>query len=288
MLTFFQFQTSYTINVPVLSDSLAEVDETFSFVLTNPVGLHIINGSVNVSILDDDVFMQDRIIDFGTQTSPVRAGDVGIDSLEYMASKGFGWQTGAGNLRMADRAAGDDLERDIALLEDGSFVVDVAPGTYTVNVWVGDATTAHDQMQISHNGQPLDVVSTSAGEIVMKSYRVIHSGGLLQLDFADLGGTDADVSLAGLQIFETDEYHLDFVPLSDFVIAPGYEPADPSVYGPTRAFGWANRDTKYIDSFTADPLLRDAAAIYDNEFIINLANGTYDVTVYTGNEEFGQ
>ncbi|MCA9174993.1 MAG: Ig-like domain-containing protein [Planctomycetales bacterium] len=142
-----------------------------------------------------------RRFDFGTATSPVEPGYTGVTpAMTYTPTVGYGWLSGS--IAARDRTTGTDLTRDFNFTRLGTFVADVDNGDYTVTVLLGDMRYPHDNMGVFLEGAQVDVVTTAAGEVVTRMYDVSVADGQLTLLLDDLGGSDANVTLVGM------EYHL--------------------------------------------------------------------------------
>lgn len=142
----------------------------------------------------------DRRFDFGAAKSPVEAG-YGMVSprSRYTPKLGYGWTTG--KVSSVDRKAGNDLDRDLNLTRDATFVVDVPNGTYSVELRLGDrGKLAHDQMGVFLEGLPADNVTTAARSEVSSVYCVQVEDGQLTVRLQDLGGRDKNVAIAGLTL----------------------------------------------------------------------------------------
>lgn len=141
------------------------------------------------------------LFDFGTPTSPVMAGYIGISHLtKYAAAPGFGWASGTIDSR--DRGAtSDDLVRDFCFTADGVFRVDLPNGKYTVTIAIGDASYPHDQQGIFLQGQQMDVITTAAKEVATKVYSGVDvSDGKLLVGLKDMGGTDKAVCVQSMVV----------------------------------------------------------------------------------------
>ncbi|HUG90425.1 MAG TPA: Ig-like domain-containing protein, partial [Planctomycetaceae bacterium] len=140
------------------------------------------------------------LFDFGTSASPVEPGSVAIHpGVTYSAASGFGWLSGS--VLSANRSSGTPLTRDLNFSSEATFAVDVADGLYDVTLVMGDTGGfAHDQMAVFLEGQQVDLVNTAAGEVVSRTHRVSVSDGQLTLRLADLGGSDANAVINGLQV----------------------------------------------------------------------------------------
>ncbi len=137
--------------------------------------------------------------DFGTATSPVSQGYQQVTpATTYASWRGYGWT--AGTLSSRDRATTDDLQRDFVFGTQAEFAVDMLDGVYDVIVTMGDATAAHDAMAVTLEGTQVDTVSSAAGEVMGRTYRVRVTGGQLNLALADQGGRDVNVVINGLEI----------------------------------------------------------------------------------------
>jgi fibronectin type 3 domain-containing protein/subtilisin family serine protease len=140
-----------------------------------------------------------RHFDFGTSTSPVAAGYTQVtEATAYSQAQGFGWLSGSIDSR--DRGQGDDLQRDFNFTQDGTFAVDVANGTYTVTLLLGDASAPHDQMGVFLEGAQVDSVTTAAGQWASRIYVVTVADGQLSLRLRDLGGSDPNAVLNALDV----------------------------------------------------------------------------------------
>ncbi|HUG93232.1 MAG TPA: Ig-like domain-containing protein, partial [Planctomycetaceae bacterium] len=140
------------------------------------------------------------LFDFGTATSPVEQGYLGVDpGAVYDPQANFGWLSGT--VLSALRSSGTALERDLHFSTDATFAVDVANAVYEVTIYMGDTGNfAHDEMGVFLEGVQVDHVSTAAGQVVTRTYRVSVSDGQLTLRLADLGGTDANAVINGLEV----------------------------------------------------------------------------------------
>lgn len=139
--------------------------------------------------------------DFGLGYSPVEAGYTRVTpNASYSPVEGYGYQ--GGFVSGVDRFAGSALSRDIHYAQELDFVVDAPDGTYDVTLHVGDGGPyAHDQMAVFLSGAQVDVLTTAPGEVRAVTYSgVVVAGGRLDVRLLDLGGVDANVVLAGLEV----------------------------------------------------------------------------------------
>src|SRR5262245_47803902 len=81
-------------------------------------------------------------------------------------------------------------------------------------------------------------------------------------------------------------YHLDFGTVNNGVpspVAPGYVGVALTAYSPSVGYGWDNlTGLSATDRGTSDPLTRDFHSGPDGTFLIDLPNGTYDVSPTLG------
>jgi immune inhibitor A len=137
--------------------------------------------------------------DFGTAASPVEAGYTRVTSTAaYTPGNGYGWLSGRVEAR--DRATGTALRRDINATAEATFVVDVPNGAWDVTVTLGDAAAAHDAMGVFLEGARADTVTTAKGQFNSRTYRVVVADGQLTVLLDDLGGADANVTIAALEL----------------------------------------------------------------------------------------
>lgn len=197
-LDFSPGQTSKTVPVTITTDRLAELDEMFGLLLSNPQSGYLVGGRADVLISDDDTWAYPKEIDFGTEISPVKAGAVAVGALPFTAAKGIGWNAGLSNVQIVDRGLGTAGLRDIALTTNSSFAFNVPNGSYIVRLTFGDSIKAHDQMRTTIEGSNKPVVSTAVNEFITRIYTANVTDGQLNLTFTDMGGADSQVALAGI------------------------------------------------------------------------------------------
>ncbi len=225
--------------------------------------------------------------DFGTSTSPVAAGYTQVTSATtYSTSQGYGWQSGT----IADRdytTLSDALTRDFNYTTQGTFAVDVANGTYTVTLTMGSPAWAKNQMGVFLEGARVDSVNTAAGQIVSRTYRATVSDGQLTLLLRDLGGDDPFVVINGLDIVVAPPApsagRFDFG-TSTSPVAAGYtQVTSATTYSTTRGYGWQSGTIADRDYTTlSDALTRDFNYTTQGTFAVDVANGTYNVTLTMG------
>jgi probable HAF family extracellular repeat protein len=137
---------------------------------------------------------------FGPSTTPLKANYtlVTADTAYDPYSSGYGWS--AGTIHTVDRGRGSAATRYLAYMTQGTFSLDLANGTYKVTLTMGDATSAHDQMGVSLQGEQVDSVNTAAGRSVTRTYTATVSDGRLDLELDDLGGADPYAVISQLDI----------------------------------------------------------------------------------------
>jgi fibronectin type 3 domain-containing protein len=219
--------------------------------------------------------------DCGTPTSPLVAGFTrATAATAYSPALGYGWLSGS--LTARDRGLGDDLARDFVFGTDATFVVNVPNRTYDVVLWLGDTMRAHDQMAVFLEGEQVDLVSTAAGEVVQRVFRVAVADGQLTLRFADLGGADPNFVLAGLELFAGDPVRVDFGTAGS-PVAAGYQRAsEATAFAPPAWCGWSAGRISSRDRSTGSDLLRDLDVTQDGTFSCGVAPGIWDVTLTMG------
>jgi fibronectin type 3 domain-containing protein len=138
------------------------------------------------------------LFDFGTSSSPVEAGYTRVTSSDRYDADGYGWLSGT--VLSVNRGTGSALARDLNFSNDATFAVDLADGVYDVTVVMGDTVFLHDQMGVFLEDQQFDTISTMGGQIETRTYTVRVSDGQLTLRMQDLGGSDANAVINGLEI----------------------------------------------------------------------------------------
>lgn len=163
----------------------------------NPSGIRFGLGAAGVQAWWVDIRVSGtttgKNFDFGTSTSPVASGYTRVTEATAYSSGGFGW-TDTSTLESRDRSGiSDDLKRDFVMSSSAArtFKVDLANGTYAVNVTMGDHDFAHDNMVVKANGTTvLGDVDTAVGAFASNTFTVVVTGGSLALEFSDAGGAD--------------------------------------------------------------------------------------------------
>ncbi len=233
--------------------------------------------------------------DFGTPTSPVATGTVGVSTESYTPQRGYGW-SGGGLLDSRDRGQPDSVTRDFVFgdASGATFLVDLPDGSYQVRPTIGDAATGHDQIGLWAQGQQIESgLSVAAGQFATPSYHVQVSGGQLALRMADLGGTNNNWVLDAVSItpesIKPAPSAFDFgTPTSP--VATGTVGVSTESYMPQRGYGWSggglldSRDRGQPDSVTRDFVFGDASGA---TFLVDLPDGSYQVRPTIGDAATG-
>ncbi len=154
-LTFPANETTATIAVPIIGDTLNEPDETFLMILSNPIdatiaddiGIGIINDDDTSSVIDDDTLRGGRGSDtiMGAHGNDFIRGDAGNDSIDG----------GAGNDNLEGRGGNDTLV--------GNSGDDTLRGQGAADVIFGDIDPADPGYDPAiHNG--FDVILWNSGD----------------------------------------------------------------------------------------------------------------------------
>ena len=219
--------------------------------------------------------------DFGTASSPLEPGHARVaPATAYSAQQGYGWLSGTRDAR--SRSAGSSLTCDFAFTRLATFAIDVAPRVWDVTVVMGDADAAHDEMGLFLEGEHVDTVSTGAGELVTRRFRVAVADGQLTAVLSDLGGDDANAVVNALTIAPAAASRFDFGTAAS-PVAWGYTRVDAeTAYDAAQGFGWLSGGRTDRDRGTADELTRDFVFAPLASFAIDLPCGRYDVTLTMG------
>jgi autotransporter-associated beta strand protein len=145
--------------------------------------------------------------DFGTSSSPVDTPDfIGVGATNaYNPDLGYGWQANAPTF---SRGIANPLLRDGHWGTSNTFNVNVpgsiaTPVTYLVNVTLGDASFARNNISVWAEGilQHSDL-ATAAGQFIHRSFEVEVTDGQLNVQIASSSG-DPYFTINALEIFET-------------------------------------------------------------------------------------
>ena len=149
-------------------------------------------------VLDGDS-TREMFFDFGSVSSPLSPGFTRVSNAsQYTTAQGYGWT--AGSIAAGDRGTASRLTRDFNYTKDGTFVVDLPNGHYAVDIILGDTVYAHDLVGVSLEGSQVASVTTTARQVVNKSFDVEVADGQLTLRLRDLGGGDVNAVIEGLRI----------------------------------------------------------------------------------------
>ncbi|HWE02602.1 MAG TPA: Ig-like domain-containing protein, partial [Tepidisphaeraceae bacterium] len=153
-------------------------------------------GSSN-SIIFNIVPVTSAQFDFDTPSSPVASGWTQITPTStFNLVSGYGWisgtiggfDTGIGTFTTPDSS----VTRDFDYTTSGTFGVNVANGTYSVTLTLGDARSNPYQMNIyfQNSSTPIATVSTGGSNpsIVNDTYTVTVTNGQLDVGLTGMGG----------------------------------------------------------------------------------------------------
>ena len=242
--------------------------------------------------------------DFGTASSTVEPGHFPVTPATTYASTGFyGWT--AGTVLAEDRtqgaisaelsAATPSLFTDLNFATDATFEVAVNNGTYDVTVSMGDSVHyAHEQTELYLEGALVDRPSPAGYQVLTRTYTTTVSDGKLTVRLKDAGGPDAYATILALEfaLRPATPLHLKY----DFgtatsPLAPGFLRATEADYSGTVGYGWkpGSGTRASLDRGDAAGSFQDRDLVYttDATFVVAWPNGTYDVTVSTGDRSSG-
>jgi fibronectin type 3 domain-containing protein len=219
--------------------------------------------------------------DFGTDASPVEAGYTRVAAgTAYSPWQGFGWLLGTRDSR--DRARGSALTRDLAFSPFAVFAVDLLPGTWDLAVTMGDASALHDMMAFAVDGNRLDTFGTPANQFHAQTYRAILRGDPVTVAIEDLGGSDPNAVINGLSLARVGAFKGDFGTASSPVEAAYTRVTHATTYSALRGHGWLSGTINSRDRATGTALRRDINFTVLGMFVVDMPNGTYDVTITLG------
>ncbi len=114
-----------------------------------------------------------------------------LPTTTYSILQGYGWQSTTG-LFAQDRHGPTPLLQDFIQGPDNTFLVDVpAPGTYVVNLTMGDLINPHGPIDIIANGTDefgTNLIREIAGQYITVTFSVTITGTQLQLEIKRIGG----------------------------------------------------------------------------------------------------
>ena len=222
-----------------------------------------------------------RRFDFGTAASPVEPQFARVaPTMRYAPWSGFGWLLGTIDGR--DRAKGSTLARDFNFTPLGYFLADALPGAWDVAVTMGDASGAHDEMGLFLEGTRVDTVTKAANAFHSKTYRVASTDDLIAVGLEDLGGADAFAVVNALAVTRAGAFKGDFGTASSPVEAGYTRVSHTTGYSATLGHGWLSGTVASRDRATGTALRRDFNFTALGTFVVDVANGVYDVTITLG------
>jgi len=242
---------------------------------------------VTVSVAPSDHF------EFGTRTSPVATGYTAVnEGTTYSAARGYGWQSGTVYSRDDTTPGLTTIQRGYDYTKGATFVADRANGTYNVTVTMGDAGWMHDSQGVFLQGAQVDSVTTSVRQFYTRTYTVTVTNGQLTLKLQDLGGVDPNVVINALDIVQSaapppasnGQLHLEFGTRTS-PVATGYTAVNEgTTYSVARGYGWQSGTVYSRDDTTPGLTTIQRGYNYTKgaTFVVDRANGTYDVTVTMG------
>jgi hypothetical protein len=183
------------------------------------IGIADVTGAKTGCSTIEYVLPNNRRFDFNSGGSPTQSpsspgtsgGYIGVQpGTLYTANLGYGWTSApTGGFDRGDLAGTfpqEELRRDGHFGSGArTFQVDLSNGTYFVNVTLGDASFARDQMRVrnadvaSPGGVLVSSANTAAGQFFHDGFEVTVTDGSLNLEFSDLGG-DPTWTANGLEI----------------------------------------------------------------------------------------
>jgi len=124
--------------------------------------------------------------DFGTATSPVMEGFIGIsESLLYTAEKGYGLSTAVAS---RNRSGGDEMTNDFILGTSYSFYADVPNGEYDITAWSGDLLAGTSTTRTNFVIEGIAVGSIQSRQAVTQAtFRTTVHDGQLTIDITGSG-----------------------------------------------------------------------------------------------------
>jgi len=132
--------------------------------------------------------------DFGTTSSPIASGYIGVNNSSfYDSSIGYGWTDTLG-LVSRDRGAPDNLRRDFVFsASDHTFNVDLPNGEYQVTLVIGDYSYQHDMINVyAEEILTVNDLTVPKGTFNEVAFPVMVGDGQLNIRFHDDGGLDGN------------------------------------------------------------------------------------------------
>jgi hypothetical protein len=138
--------------------------------------------------------------EFASNNSLAAAGYTKVPVVNYTPTRGYGWLdiTGIG---WRDRSSTNPLTSNLETATDGTFLVDLPNGAYTVTVSLGDAEELHDNVSLWANGTLLaSGLTMAAGQFSQPSYSVQATNGQLAFRIASQGSVNPAFAIDALVI----------------------------------------------------------------------------------------
>jgi chitodextrinase len=140
------------------------------------------------------------LFDFGTAKSAVASGYTQVAGTLYADQLGYGWDT---TVYMKDKGSvnSDPLIRDLNHQSARTFRVNVPVGVYDVTPTLGDPKELMDNVALRLEGALVESnISTAAGKVFTKTYRVPVEDGRLDVRLTDDGGKTGNWAIDALVI----------------------------------------------------------------------------------------
>lgn len=291
---------------------LADGDGQFSYTIRHSsargtmfVNMEEVTGQHTGCLAVDMIAPTVRRFDFnGTSSSPTQAPVAGfpdnpptVETDGYVAvlpgnlqnaTVGYGWLGSA--VQSFDRNPLPGVQGE--LRQDGhisqtarTFQFELQPGTYLVNVTIGDKSRGVDNMSITANGTPINNnVNTAVNRWTNLSFNTsVGASGLLDLTFADNGGVDTYWTVNGIEAFLL----ADLAPVV-FTAEPGVPlPADgttvDTIDGTIGGAGVADGTLLTVSTTLGTITSTDASANYaGHQVVVNSNAFSFDVQRPTG------
>jgi hypothetical protein len=235
---------------------------------------------------------------FGTASSPIKAGYTRIAGTAYTAAKGYGWKAGSAVYNDSFYSAtASPHEKGFNYSANATFLVNLPNGKYNVTPTLNDPFRAIDSVSLFAQGQKVaSSLKAAANQSISPTYQVTVTNGQLSLRVATVkannpyfGITQLDVSpvattstvtAAAATTATTFSAHYQFGTATS-PVASGYTRVAGTAYASTSGYGWSPQTPIYSDSFydpNANPQELGFNYGPDNTFLVDLPNGTYSVT----------
>lgn len=188
-------------------------------------GTHL-KDSCKVQVVATEYIEQDVVFDFGTTTSPVASGAIGINETSGFNGS-YGWKSVAG-LLSRDRGSETSADQDFVLSTAATeFIAYLPNGNYHLTLKHGDRDYAHDAISVYANEELLyDNLNPVLGQYLVKEADVEITDGVLTLRIQDDGGSNEHWVLNSLSIVEnitSDNAFLDAL-MADGSLIQGFQP----------------------------------------------------------------